>query len=201
MKDTITNRFQSIFCILLFLVLEMLSCQANTPYFPEEDKKDGITDGAFLNEYDVWINGIKDSVYLARVQDPPFNKEKTGLDFGGNYYFSSFDVDKPVEIKIKSKKNLNNVVFRPENIEVKNLTKSENEISFVVEKPVKLIIEPTGKNSPLLLFGNAPEQGIPDRNDPNVVYYGPGIHHPKDALISLEDNQTLYVAEGAVIHG
>lgn len=201
MKDTITNRFQSIFCILLFLVLEMLSCQANTPYFPEEDKKDGIADGAFLNEYDVWINGIKDSVYVARVQDPPWNKEKTGLDFGGNYYFSSFDVDKPVEIKIKSKKNLNNVVFRPGNIEVKNLTKSENEISFVIEKPVKLIIEPAGKNSPLLLFGNAPEQDVPDRNDPNVVYYGPGIHHPKDALISLEDNQTLYVAEGAVIHG
>jgi len=42
----------------------MLSCQANTPYFSEENKKDGIADEAFLNEYDVWINGVKDSIYL-----------------------------------------------------------------------------------------------------------------------------------------
>ena len=115
--------------------------------------------------------------------------------------FSSFDVDKPVEVKIKSRKNLNNVVFRPSGVEVGNLEKSKHELSFVIDKPTKIIVEPDGKNSPLFLFGNSVDAFVPDLNDPNLVYYGPGIYHPQDAIINLEDNQTLYVDKGAVIKG
>lgn len=201
MKDNMMYRFRSVFFILLLLVVEMLSCQANTPYSTDEDKNDEVSDEPSLKDYEVWINGIRDSVYIARVQDPPFNKENTGLDFGGDYFFASFDVNKPVNVKIKSNQKLSNVVFRPEGVEVRNLNKSENELSFRVEKPVKLIIEPAGKNSHLLLFGNSPDHFTPDMNDPNLVYYGPGIHRPKDTLIRLGNNQTLYLAEGAIIKG
>ena len=46
-------------------------------------------------DYKVWINGVETTVYKARVQDPPFNKEVTNMDFGGNYAFVSFDVKVP----------------------------------------------------------------------------------------------------------
>jgi len=36
-------------------------------------------------------------------------------------------------------------------------------------------------------------------NDPNLIYFGPGIHHPDTALIKVGSNQTLYLAEGAIL--
>lgn len=202
MKNKSIHYIFSLFFPLFFLI-GMMSCKGNTPFFPDEDE-DGnpVTDKPPLTEdYEVWINGVKDSAYVARVQDPPFNKEKTGLDFGGDYYFASFDVDKPIEVKIKSKKKLTNVVLRPERAQVKNLKRSENELSFVIDEPTKLIIEPAGKNNPLLLFANPAENFLADTNDPNLIYYGPGIHYPEGAVINLNSNQTLYLAEGAIVKG
>ena len=182
----------------LFLMIEVLSCSSANP--PSSEDSDFSDDSSKLPNYEVWINGIKDSVFVARVQDPPFTKEKIGLDFGGNYYFSSFDIDKPIEIKIKSKKDFNNVVFRPYGVEVTDLKKSNHELSFMISKPTKIIIEPAGKNSPLFLFANSVDTLVPDLNDPNLIFYGPGVYHPQDAIINLTDNQTLYISDGAIIH-
>lgn len=48
-----------------------------------------------------------------------------------------------------------------------------------------------------------PEKPDPDRPDPenlpsNVIYYGPGVWNPQ--WITLRDNQTLYIDEGAVVY-
>ena len=48
-----------------------------------------------------------------------------------------------------------------------------------------------------------PEKPDPDRPDPenlpsNVIYYGPGVWDPQ--WITLRDNQTLYIDEGAVVY-
>ena len=66
-------------------------------------------------------------------------------------------------------------------------------------QPGQIVFEPDGKNGPLLLFANPPEATPPDKNDPNVKYFGPGLHRA-DA-IQLTDNQTLYLAPGAVVQG
>lgn len=157
-------------------------------------------DEPLSQDYEVWINGIKTNVYVARVQDPPWEKERTKLDFGGNYSFTSFDIKGPVEVKIhSSKKTLDKTVFRPDNAKVKKLNKTGNEITFTIDKPIKLSIEPDGKNTPLLLFANSVEEFVPDKNNKNVIYFGPGIHKPDSLLIRVRDNQTLYLAEGAVV--
>jgi polygalacturonase len=134
------------------------------------------------------------------VQDPPWEKERTKLDFGGNYSFAAFDMSKPVEVTIKStNKALDHTILRPDAVHVSNVTTSASEVSFVVEKPGQIIVEPDGKNGPLLLFANPIDDFVPNLNDPNLIYYGPGIHHPDTALIEVGDNQTLYLAEGAVV--
>lgn len=51
----------------------------------------------------------------------------------------------------------------------------------------------------LHIFANALESDIPDFNNQNVIYVGPGEWDIQS--ISLESGQTLYVAGGAVIHG
>lgn len=155
-------------------------------------------------DYEVWINGIKATVYVARVQDPPW--DQTQLDHGGTYSFTSFDLSKSAEIKIQSKivgngyrKNFNNVVLRPDNVKVKNFTNENNELTFNIDKPLKLIIEPDGKNGPLLIFANPVDDYVPDKSNKNLIYFGPGIHKPDSALIRVRDNQTLYLDEGAIV--
>lgn len=135
-------------------------------------------DEPLSQDYEVWVNGIKATVNIARVQDPPW--DKTLLDHGGTYSFTSFDLSKPVEIKIHSlmvgngyRKNFYNVVIRPDNAKIQNFVNKNNEISFTVDRPEKLIIEPDGKNGPLLIFVNPIDEYVPDRSNKNLIYFGP----------------------------
>lgn len=73
-------------------------------------------------------------------------------------------------------------------------------IRFQIEKPGAYTIEVNGGvKRAVHLFANAPENNIPDKNDPNVIYIGPGEWNVN--TISLKSNQTLYLSGGAVIHG
>lgn len=70
---------------------------------------------------------------------------------------------------------------------------------FVAEKPFRRIFDPDRRKSVLVLFGDAPETDVPDRNDPKVKWFGPGEHHAGG--ISLKDGETLYLERGAVVYG
>ena len=197
-KESIVNFVRGgLFIAFLVSVCGFYSC--NTPYNPARYEL-LLKDEPRSEDYEVWVNGAKAFVYVARVQDAPFEKETVGLDFGGHYSFISFDMDKPVSVKIKSKnKVFDNMVLRPDGIHVSNVKKGASELSFIIDKPTHVIVEPDGKNSPLILFANPIDDFTPDLNDPNLIYYGPGIHHPDEALIKVGANQTLYLAEGAIV--
>ena len=49
------------------------------------------------------------------------------------------------------------------------------------------------------LFANAIETEVPDADDPNVIYIGPGEWNIES--IMLKSGQTLYLAGGSVVHG
>lgn len=52
----------------------------------------------------------------------------------------------------------------------------------------------------MLVFANPPETDIPDPEDPNVRYFGPGVHHlGRD--VQLHSNETIYLAGGAWVEG
>ena len=70
---------------------------------------------------------------------------------------------------------------------------------FAVTGPFRRTFKPNGARNALALFGDAPETGIPDRNDPKVKWFGPGEH--RAGAIRLTDGETLYLAPGAVVHG
>jgi len=73
----------------------------------------------------------------------------------------------------------------------------EHTLSLALERPSKISVEPEGKKGPLLLFANPLETNVPKESDPNVVYFGPGVHKPEK--IVLKSGQTLYLAGGAVV--
>ncbi len=73
-----------------------------------------------------------------------------------------------------------------------------NKIKFTLNKPCNLSVEPFGTEHPLHLFANPIDKNLPDFDDPNVTYFGPGVHYIDP--IYLKDNETLYLDGGAVLY-
>ena len=145
--------------------------------------------------YQVWADDQPVDVYSARTLDPPFAGKQ--WDHGGPYAFASFDMAGEVVVKITSRRVLRDTVIRPLAAGIQPVIVDDHTLTIRLDKPRKLSIEPNGKNGPLLLFANALEVEPPKPTDPHVVYFGPGVHKP--ARIELGDNQTLYLAGGAVV--
>ncbi len=72
-------------------------------------------------------------------------------------------------------------------------------VSFTITQPGQYTVIFNGSvNKALHIFANPLEKDIPDPDDPDVFYIGPG-EWTMDA-IALKDNQTLYISGGAVLH-
>lgn len=114
-----------------------------------------------------------------------------------------FDFDKKVEVKVrKNNGNINNVEIRPKSSGVKSNVNG-NEITFVLDKPMNLSVEINGdKLHNLHVFANPMEKHRPNPEDPNVIYFGPGVHQPKDQpgdVYHIPSGKTVYVHGGAII--
>jgi len=152
--------------------------------------------GDFLSsDYQVQAGGQKVDVYGARVLDPPFAGKE--YDFGGPYSFANFDMSGPVVIRVTSERSLRNTVIRPQSAGVRMTVVDDHTLSLSLDRPCKFSLEPDGKKGPLMLFANPLETDTPKEGDPNVVYFGPGVHKPEK--IVLRTGQTLYLAGGAVV--
>ncbi len=146
-------------------------------------------------DYKVEAAGQQVDVYTARVLDPPFAGKE--YDYGGPYSFANFDMAGPVTVRIASPRPLRDTVIRPQSAGVGMTVEDEHTLSLTFDKPSKISVEPDGKKSPLLLFANPLQTQTPKQGDPNVVYFGPGVHKPEKIL--LKSSQTLYLAGGAVV--
>ena len=72
-------------------------------------------------------------------------------------------------------------------------------VHFTITEPGQYTVVFNGSvNKTLHIFANPLETDVPDQNDPDVFWIGPG-EWVIDA-IALQDNQTLYISGGAVLH-
>lgn len=76
--------------------------------------------------------------------------------------------------------------------------KEGGDIICKLAAPCTFTVEVNGRMyTPLTVFVEAPEQNIPRREDPNVLWFGPGLH--RVSSLELHTGQTLYLASGAVL--
>ncbi len=74
-------------------------------------------------------------------------------------------------------------------------------VLFEMEEPQKISVEfDHDITHPMLVFADPLETGIPSPNDPNVVYFGPGIHTLRETL-DIPSDTTVYLAGGAYVKG
>jgi formylglycine-generating enzyme required for sulfatase activity len=75
-----------------------------------------------------------------------------------------------------------------------------NSVTFELDRPRKVSVEFDGDTThPMLVFADSLETGVPDANDPNVIYFGPGVHEIGDTFI--DSGKTVYLAGGAYVRG
>jgi hypothetical protein len=109
-----------------------------------------------------------------------------------------FSCDGPCTLTILLKQPINTVVVRPKSRRIPvSVIGPGRKLTLALPGPCKLIVE-MGGLPPLLVFADPPEQNVP-RPDEVTYYFGPGEHSP--GLITLKDNEKVYIAAGAVVYG
>jgi hypothetical protein len=75
-------------------------------------------------------------------------------------------------------------------------------IYFKLNKPANLSLE---VNDDLFhnlhLFANPVQKMVVDKNDTNLIYFGPGVHEIPGQVLSVPSGKTVFVAGGAVLKG
>ena len=148
-------------------------------------------------EYRVSVNGKEVPVYTACLDKEYRNSP---LDMDDAYSFASFDFAGEANVSIESKVPLASLSIRPGGEDIPVALQGHT-ATFSLNRNGNLLIERNGngRKDPLLLFANPLEEAVPDADDPDVIYFGPGRHDA--GLITLTSSQTLYIDGGAVVTG
>ncbi len=75
-------------------------------------------------------------------------------------------------------------------------------LTFSLDRPAKLFVRfPGAAENPLFIFADAPEQNIPDRKDPNVIWFEAGKVTDIGEKFVIKSGQTVYIPGGAYVRG
>ena len=111
-----------------------------------------------------------------------------------------FSMAGPVSVKVQFPGvALTSATVRPLSLGITPAVSGDT-VSFVLKKPAPVTVEYNDQvKGALHLFASAPEMEVPDKNDPNVIYFGPGLHEA--GLITPKSGQTIYLAGGCILRG
>ena len=163
-------------------------------------------EGEVLNtKFKVSVNGVDVPVYNTKICTEDMQGRRAAefasladmsFDIAG---FASFDLKKgPAKVAVFVEDHIYTAKILPTSFYIKSTIK-DNAITFEVTKPQHITVEINGDHiRSLHLFVNPEETDIPDPNDPDVIYYGPGIHEISSLMVT-DDNKTIYFAGGAVV--
>jgi hypothetical protein len=75
-------------------------------------------------------------------------------------------------------------------------------LTFTLQKPAKLYIEMLHMDEhPLFVFADEPEMDVPDKSDPNVIWFDEGQLYNVGEKFPVKSGQTVYVEGGAWVYG
>jgi hypothetical protein len=141
-----------------------------------------------VNDTPVWVERIG-SAYQAPQSNLYGNMELEYLNA------VNFSCSGAMTFTVTASANIDSFMIRPKSRQLRGKVKGR-ELTFSIPGPQKLYIEINGL-AHLAIFANPLEVNPPERGTPGVIYYGPGVHNP--GQITLESNQTIYIAGGAVV--
>lgn len=156
-------------------------------------------------DFVVSVDGANAPVYLAKVasgDDKIRWKEMDDIPHSGDYAeqasFAPFDMRGPVTVTITCPAALEGAKVLPTSYGIVPAVHGR-QVTLKLSEPRNLTVEVNGDwVHSLHLFASPPETDVPRPDDPNLIYFGPGIHEVHDG-IKVTDGKTLYIAGGAVL--
>ncbi len=115
---------------------------------------------------------------------------------------ATFDFSEKVGIAVTyNKGKIDSARVRPLSYDIP-FTIEGNTLQFSLEKPANLSVEVNGDIfHNLHLFANPLDTFEIDKKNPDLIYFGPGIHHVEGGEFRIPSGKTVYVAGGAVMMG
>ena len=153
-------------------------------------------------QWRVTVDGVKAPVRMARVSAYPINRRWPGhqrsVEETEIAAFIQFEADGPAEIELTPRESGRNVIVRPLHSGAA-ITKQGDSLKLTLPGPGQYTVETDGSHNALHLFADAPCQYDVDKNSPDVICFGCGVHEA--GTIRLSSGQTLFLDEGAVVYG
>lgn len=157
-------------------------------------------------DYMVTVEGKPAPVYVARVAPAKPELRWKAMDDkarSAEYYekasFAYFDMEGTVAVTVECPQAIRSVKVLPSSFHIDPRIDGKK-VTFRLLEPRPVTVELNGNwTGALHLFANAPEIDVPKPGDSNVIYFGPGIHEISHLVVS--NNQTIYLAGGAVVRG
>jgi Glycosyl hydrolases family 28 len=144
-------------------------------------------------------------VYLAKIAPADdrlrwheMDDIKNSATYADHCSFAPFDIDSPATLTITCPNEIHSAKILPTSFNL-HPQFTGKQITLTIIKPQNLTLEINDDPiHSLHLFASPIDQSPPSPTDPNVIYFGPGIHDIKQTL-NITDNQTLYLAPGSIL--
>jgi hypothetical protein len=163
-------------------------------------------DEPLSKDFRVIVEGQEVPVYVAKVAPADPARRWKAMDDKANsadYYetasFASFDRLGTVTVTVVCPEAIQSAKVLPSSFGIPPTLEGRS-LRLTLPEPKPLTLEVNGKwVGALHLFANPPESDAPKPGDANVLYFGPGTHDVSHQVVT--NNQTVYVAGGAVVRG
>jgi len=202
LMNTVIPRNTSMLCasiVLTLLLITSSATAADVTIYPAPS-------GEQLSSlYTLKVNGRSVPVYRVRVAPAEASRRTAAMDYAQNATgelfdeaaFAYFDMQGTVEISVGYKDPITSAKLLPDMPGTRLITEG-NTVRFSLTEPRNLTLQVNeGMIRTLHIFANPPETDVPSPKDPNVVYFGPGIHEVSSLVVG--DGKTLYIAGGAIV--
>jgi len=184
-----TKAFAVIICIIEIIINSSCTTIITYPTPPGLQTSPDIS--MTVNNKPVWVERIASKLDTFDYTTGLYGGRKMeDMDAAG------FSFSGKIKIKIAASQKIENYLIRPKSRKI-TAKVNGNELSFYIDSPQKLYIEIN--NLPhLAIFADAPEENPLEKGAPEVRYFGPGEHNP--GKIELKNDQTVYIAAGAIVY-
>ncbi len=168
-------------------MIALLLCLAAIPVCAQADASDGCR---------VWLDGVEIAILNTAVNT---TRTWTSRPMTTTAPVAVGIVDDPVEVTVQFiGVALESITIRPLSLGITAEIDSDT-ARFALDGPANVTVEYNGQVvGALHLFLAAPDENRPDVGASGVIYLGPGEH---SGIITLDSGDTLYLDEGAVLHG
>ena len=134
-------------------------------------------------DYTVAVEGKQVPVYAVKVApaDPArrwkaMDDKVRSAEFFDKAAFATFDMTGPVKVTVTCPLPITTAKILPTSFQIVPLIEGKR-LTLTLDRPRPVTVEVNGNwVGALHLFANPPETAAPRPDDPNVIYFGPGVH-------------------------